>query len=77
MAPHRLFRAVRVACCDGIEDRFVPCIVHLVDIRTALHGTPVLDEPFHISLVNGRINGIAGDPVEDGVEVSIGFVELG
>ena len=50
-------------------------MVHLVDTRAAPHGAPVLDEPFHIGLVDRRIDRIARDAVEDRMKGGVGLVK--
>ncbi len=77
MASHGVLGAVGIARRDGLEDGLMARMVHLVDARAAPHGAPVLDEPFHIGLVDRRIDGVARDPVEDGMKGRIGLVEPG
>jgi hypothetical protein len=77
MAAHGLLGVVGVARENGLEDCFMPGVVHLVDAGTPLHRAPMLGQPLHIGLVNRRIDRVTRHPIEHRMKGGVGLVEQG
>src|SRR5688572_20280223 len=72
MTAHGLLGIVRITAENGLEDCFMPSVVHLIDPGTPLHGAPMLGQPLHIGLVNRRIDRIARYPIQNRMKGSVG-----